>query len=204
MHRTVLFTMAVLFAALGSGCSNQDPVGIRFRVLEGDGLKGELAVASLSIPEVALREAEDVKGVDWNLAAKLTVTSGAFADLNDVEFFDVTVEGNRFQGGSGSCRITLPRGSDATWFRSLQVDQADRRKLSAAIESSVAELTLHHNIIVAFEIEGGRSSMALGERVAQVSTSSKKGLSFATIPLVILEGEGDPIVLQVNWELPAK
>ena len=204
MHRTALFALALVLVALGSGCSNQDPVGIRFRLMGSEGLKGDLAIASLSIPEVAEKEAENVKGVDWNLTAKLTVTSGQFVDLNTVEFFDIKVEASRFQGGNGSCRIELPRGKDATWFRAMQVDPSNREKLSAAIDSGVAELKLHHNIIVAFEIDGGRSSMTLGARVPQVSTSSKKGLSFATVPLTVLESEGDPIVLQVNWELPAQ
>ena len=204
MLRLSVLAWVLAFIFLGSGCANQDPVGLRIRLLGNEGLHGDLAVASLSVPEIAEEEQKLVKGVDWNITAKLTVTSGSFKDLNSINFFDLKVEGNRFKNGNGSCRIELPRGKDASWFRMMQVDPNNREKLAQALDSGVAELQLHHNIIVAFEIGGGRTSMALAQRVPGVSTSSKKGLSFAKLPLVVLEADGDPIVLQINWERSSK
>ena len=84
----------------------------------------------------------------------------------------------------------------------MQVEPHKRTKLASALDSSVTEVKLHNNLIVAFEINGGRTSISLSERVPKVSTSSKKGLSLATIPLDVLEAEGAPIVLQVQWEIP--
>ena len=202
MHRLIVLGLTLALVALATGCANQDPVGLRIRLLGDTGLEGDLTVASLSVPEIAEQEAAMVKGVDWNITAKLTVTSGTFKDLNAVEFFDMKIEGNRFSSGNGSCRIELPRGKSATWFRMMQVEPSKRAKLASAMDSAVTEVNLHHNLIVAFEINGGRTSIALGERVPKVSTSSKKGLSLATIPLDVLEAEGAPIVLQVQWELP--
>ena len=201
MHRLIVLGLTLALVALTTGCANQDPVGIRIRLLGDTGLEGDLTVASLSVPEIAEQEAAMVKGVDWNITAKLTVTSGTFKDLNTIEFFDMKIEGNRFSSGNGSCRIELSRGKSATWFRMMQVEPSKRAKLASALDSAVTEVNLHHNLIVAFEMNGGRTSIALSERVPKVSTSSKKGLSLATIPLDVLEAEGAPIVLQVQWEL---
>lgn len=201
MHRLHVLSWALALAALGTGCANQDPVGIRFRLSESSSLSGDFAMASLSVPEISVQEEEMAKGVDWNITAKLTVTSGSFKDINDVKFADLTLECHRFDSGNGSCQITLPRGKDATWFRLLQVGPEKRGQIGNAMDSAIQ---LHHTVTLVFEVSDARTSIALNEAVPKVSTQSKKGMSLAIIPLEVLEAEGPPIVLQMHWETPTK
>lgn len=201
MHRLHVLSWALVLAALGTGCANQDPVGIRFRLLESSSLSGDFAMASLSVPEISVQEEKMAKGVDWNITAKLTVTSGSFKDINNVKFADLDIECHRFDSGNGSCRITLPRGKDASWFRLLQVGPEKRGQIGKAMDSAIE---LHHTVTVVFEVGDARTSITLNEPVPKVSTNAKKGMSLAIIPLEVLEAEGSPIVLQVQWEAPKK
>ncbi|MCH2160640.1 MAG: hypothetical protein MK085_02075, partial [Phycisphaerales bacterium] len=117
MHRFIPGMLVFIMAGMCAGCSGKDPVGFRIHLTESADLRGDLVVASLSVPGLAMEENPEVQGVKWSVAAKLVVTSGTFEDLSKVQFSDVRIEANRYPSGSGAARIELPTGNTAEWFK---------------------------------------------------------------------------------------
>ena len=61
---------------------------------------------------------------------------------------------------------------------------------------------LNHNLTVAFEVAGARTSIVLAERVPRVTTSSDNGQAMVTMPYEVLMNADQPMVLLVQWETP--
>lgn len=181
-----------------AGCSSQDPVGLRI-VLEESG-SGTVAVSALSLPQIAEVEARDSDGVSWQNAARLTLTHGTFANLDDVRFFDVVVDAATFSPGAGTLRIQFPRGGSAEWFRTLHVGADQRQPLQKSLSKAVAEVDLHENVTISIQVPGARVAAGLVSPVPRVSVTAKNDLATMVAPLEVLEEDAPAMVLVVNWE----
>ncbi|MCH2161125.1 MAG: hypothetical protein MK085_04545, partial [Phycisphaerales bacterium] len=84
----------------------------------------------------------------------------------------------------------------------LHTDATDHRKISGALGKSVDARKLNHNLTVAFEVAGARTSIVLAERVPRVTTSSDNGQAMVTMPYEVLMNADQPMVLLVQWETP--
>ena len=121
IHRIGLAALATALVA-ATGCSSQDPVGLRV-TLEESG-SGTLAVSALTLPEITAIETQETEGVSWQNAARLMLTTGTFSDLDGIRFVDAEVDAAEFPSGAGTLRIEFPCGKDARWFRALHVGAA--------------------------------------------------------------------------------
>lgn len=180
------------------GCSTQDPVGIRV-TLEESG-SGTVAVSALTLPEIAVIEARDSAGIAWQEAARLTLTSGTFANLDDVRIGDVVVDAATFSPGAGTLRIRFPRGDAASWFRMLHVGAVKRAPLRKTLSNAVSEIDLHENITISVRVPGARVAAGLVSPVPRISVSAKNDLATMVAPLDVLEEDAPALVLVVNWE----
>lgn len=182
-----------------SGCSSQDPVGIRINLSKGG--SGTIAVAALSLPEISKEIAEDSGGVDWTMNARLAVTSGDFKELDGVSIEDLKIRAKDFGAdGGGTIRIRIPCGSKASWFRSLHVSTADRSLLQTALRQSITEIDLHENVTISVTVADARVAGALVDPIPRVTIGSKQGTCTLVVPIEILESRTDPMVLVLNWE----
>ena len=195
-----LFLLGAALVAT-SGCSSQDPVGIRINLTKTG--SGTIAVAALSLPKVSKEIAEDSSGVDWTMNARLAVTSGDFKKLDGVAIEDLKILANDFGAdGGGTIRIKIPCGPKASWFRSLHVSSADRSLLQTALKQSITEIDLHENVTISVTVVDARVAGALVEPIPRVNIGSKEGTCTLVVPLEILESRTDPMVLVLNWERP--
>lgn len=194
--------LLVAFAGLlvqGTGCSTQDPVGVRL-TMEDDG-RGTVAVAALSLPDVTEEIASKSAGVKWGMDARLAVTTGDFDRLDGVSLEDLSVQAREFgEQRSGTIRISIPCGKDARWFHLLHVPPSDRVALRKTLEHSINEIELHENITIAMKVSGARVAGSLVEPIPRVNVGSKNDTCTVVVPLDVLESHTRPMVLVVNWE----
>jgi len=195
--RTAAMLLLGGLAILG-GCRSQDPVGVKF-TLEESG-SGTIGVSALSVPEIASLVEAQSRGVSWQNAARLTLVTGTFADLGDVELEDVEVDAAGFSPTAGTLRIEFPRGPEARWFRSLHVGGAERASLERSLNEAVATAELHANVTIAVQVPGARVAGGMVNPVPRISVTSKDDLATMVAPLEVLEEDGPPMVLVVNWE----
>ena len=199
--RLMLILGAVLVAA--SGCSSQDPVGIRVNLAQKG--SGTVAVAALSLPEISKEVASRSKGVEWSMDARLNVTTGSFENLDGVAIEDLRIRSMDFgPDGSGTIRINMPCGKDARWFRTLHVSAADRGVLRKTLEQSITEIELHENVTIAVLVQGARVAGSLVQPVPRISVGSKDDTCTMVVPLEVLESRMEPLVLVLNWERPTQ
>jgi hypothetical protein len=189
---------ALLGLTFSVGCSSQDPAGLRLTLRE-DG-KGSIAVAALSLPDVALTEERDTTGVKWDLAAKLTVTTGVFDSLDVVAFEDLEVDSTKFTDPGGTIRISIPRGPDAKWYKAIHVSATDRGRLQKALNGAIDQIELHENVTIAVDVQKARVAASLVQTVPRVTVREKRGVVSVVIPLEVLEAPGSPMILVINWE----
>lgn len=182
------------------GCSSQDPVGVRIRVDEGGA--GTIAIASLSLPDVSAEVVGDSSKVEWDLRARLDVTSGKFQSADGVTVEDLELNAATLGADGGSLRLVLPCGDDARWFRSLHVDSKEREKLEQALGHAISEMELHENVTVSVTIDDARVAGSLVNPIPRVTVSSKDDTCTLVVPLEILEARRNAMVLVVNWERP--
>jgi hypothetical protein len=194
MAVTALLTGVVALA----GCRSQDPVGVKL-TLEESG-SGTIAVSALSVPAIAEIAEGESTGVSWQNAARLTLITGTFANLDDVRMEDVEVDAAGFSPTSGTLRIEFPRGPKARWFRVLHVGVDQRGSLERSLTKAVATAELHENVTIAVEVPGARVAGGLVDPVPRISVTSKDGITTMVAPLEVLEEDGPPMVLVVNWE----
>ncbi|MDG2020732.1 MAG: hypothetical protein P8J59_02150 [Phycisphaerales bacterium] len=192
---------ALLGLSLSIGCSSQDPAGLRF-TLQEDG-KGSIAVAALTLPAMASVGQRDTTGVDWDLAAKLTFTTGVFDSLDVVAFEDLEVDSVEFTDPGGTIRISIPRGPDAKWYKTIHASAKDRGRLQKALDGAIDQIEIHENVTIAVEVEKARITASLIQTVPEVTVSEKRGLVSVVIPLEVLEAPGSPMILVINWEAMA-
>lgn len=188
----------LLVMATSFGCSAQDPAGIRL-TLEGSG-KGSIAVAALTLPDVDSTKNRDTTGIKWDLAARLTVTTGAFDSLDAVEFEDFEVDSVMFTDPGGTIRISIPRGPDAKWYKAIHVSAKERGRLQKALDGAIDQIDLHENVTIAVEIKKARVVASLVQTVPRVTVREKRGVVSVVIPLEVLEAPGTPMILVINWE----
>ena len=198
--RTAAMALLAGAVALG-GCRSQDPVGVKL-TLEESG-SGTIAVSALSVPAVAGILESDSAGVSWQNAARLTLVTGTFANLGEVRMDDLVVESAGFSPTSGTLRIEFPRGDEARWFRTLHVGAPQRASLERSLEQAVATAELHENVTIAVKVSGARVAGGLVDPVPRISVTSKDDLTTLIAPLEVLEQDGPPMVLVVNWERTA-
>ena len=184
--------------SLLGGCATQDPVGVHIRVDE-DGA-GTIAIASLSLPDVTSDVVGDSAQVDWELRARLDVTSGKFERADGVAVEDLQVNAAALGVDGGSLRLALPCGEEARWFRSLHVDPQEREKLERVLGHAISEVELHENVTVSVTIEGARVAGSLLDPIPRVTVGSKHDTCTLVVPLNILEERRNAMVLVVNWE----
>lgn len=198
----ILRSLLVLGLALSfvGGCSTQDPVGLRIRVDESGG--GTIAIASLSLPEIASDVVEQSSKVEWNLRARLDVTSGSFKNADGVTVEDLTLDAATLGADAGSLRLVLPCGDEAEWFRSLHVGSREREDLEKALGHAIAEMELHENVTISVSVDGARVAGSLVNPIPRVTVGSKDDSCTLVVPLDILETRREPMVLVVNWERP--
>ncbi|MEE2973573.1 MAG: hypothetical protein VX672_10630 [Planctomycetota bacterium] len=189
--------LGVALSPLG-GCATQDPVGVRIRVDEDGG--GTIAIASLSLPEVTAEVVGTSAQVDWDLRARLDVTSGKFERADGVAVEDLELNAAALGVDGGSLRVVLPCGEEASWFRSLHVDPQEREKLERALGHAISEVELHENVTVSVTIENARVAGSLLDPIPRVTVGSKHDTCTLVVPLNILEERGNAMVLVVNWE----
>ena len=200
IRTSILFLLGAMLAAT-SGCSSQDPVGIRVNLAKTG--SGTIAVAALSLPDITKELAANSDGVDWTMNARLAVTTGDFEDLDGVSVEDLKIRANDFgQDGGGTIRITVPCGPKASWFRSLHVSSSDRGQLQKALKQSITEIDLHENVTISVTVADARVAGSLVDPIPRVTVGSKDGTCTLVVPLEILESRTDPMILVLNWERP--
>ncbi|MBQ71405.1 MAG: hypothetical protein CMJ67_00710 [Planctomycetaceae bacterium] len=197
-----MLVFGAVFAAV-AGCSSQDPVGVRVNLAQAG--SGTIAIAALSLPEISKEVANQSKGIDWSMDARLNVTTGTFASLDGVTIEDLRIRSKDFgEDGSGTIRISMPCGEKAKWFRSLHASPSDRGVLRKTLEQSINEIELHENVTIAVEVEGARVAGSLVQPIPRVSVGSKDDTCTLVVPLEILESRKEPLVLVLNWERPTQ
>jgi len=197
-----MLVFGAVFAAV-AGCSSQDPVGVRVNLAQAG--SGTIAIAALSLPEISKEVANQSKGIDWSMDARLNVTTGTFASLDGVTIEDLRIRSKDFgEDGSGTIRISMPCGEKAKWFRSLHVSSSDRGVLRKTLEQSINEIELHENVTIAVAVEGARVAGSLVQPIPRVSVGSKDDTCTLVVPLEILESRKEPLVLVLNWERPTQ
>ncbi len=194
MAMTALLTGVVALA----GCRSQDPVGVKL-TLEESG-SGTIAVSALSVPAIAEIAEGESTGVSWQNAARLTLITGTFANLDDVRMEDVEVDAAGFSPTAGTLRIEFPRGPKARWFRVLHVGADQRGSLERSLTQAVSTAELHENVTISVEVPGARVAGGLVDPVPRISVTSKDGITTMVAPLEVLEEDGPPMALVVNWE----
>ena len=157
-------------------------------------------MAALSLPDVALTEERDTTGVKWDLAAKLTVTTGVFDSLDVVAFEDLEVDSTKFTDPGGTIRISIPRGPDAKWYKAIHVSATDRGRLQKALNGAIDQIELHENVTIAVDVQKARVAASLVQTVPRVTVREKRGVVSVVIPLEVLEAPGSPMILVINWE----
>lgn len=203
MFRFAALVLLASFLSLGSmGCASQDPVGIRFKV--GDGGKGTVSVAAMTVPKSDIFTKDASKGVVWDRAVKLQVSTGDFTDLSSVRVHDLTVDSVNMDAAAGSIRIRIPRGTNSVWFRHLHVAKSARASLRESLQESMQELDLHENVTIIVEIEGARVAGSLLQPVPRVTVSAKRDAVTMVVPLSVLEENKDDLTLVINWERPER
>ena len=200
IHRIGLAALATALVA-ATGCSSQDPVGLRV-TLEESG-SGTLAVSALTLPEITAIETQETEGVSWQNAARLMLTTGTFSDLDGIRFVDAEVDAAEFPSGAGTLRIEFPCGKDARWFRALHVGAAARAPLQKTLDNAISEVDLHENITISIRIAGARVAAGLVQPIPRVSVTAKNDLATMIVPLEVLESKQGSMVLVVNWERTA-
>jgi hypothetical protein len=188
----------ILGLMVSAGCSSQDPAGLRLTLRE-DG-KGSIAVAALSLPDVASTEQRDTTGVEWDLAAKLTITTGVFESLDAVSFEDLEIDSVKFTDPGGTIRISIPRGPEAKWYKAIHASTKERGRLQKALDGAIDQIDLHENVTIAVEVQKARITASLVQTVPLVTVSAKRGVVSVVIPLEVLEAPGTPMILVINWE----
>jgi hypothetical protein len=161
---------------------------------------GTIAVSALSVPAIAEIAEGESTGVSWQNAARLTLITGTFANLDDVRMEDVEVDAAGFSPTAGTLRIEFPRGSEARWFRVLHIGADQRGTLERSLNKAVATADLHENVTIAVQVPGARVAGGLVSPVPRISVTSKDDLTTMVAPLEVLEEDGSPMVLVVNWE----
>ena len=198
----LMLVFGAVFAAV-AGCSSQDPVGVRVNLAQAG--SGTIAIAALSLPEISKEVANQSKGIDWSMDARLNVTTGTFASLDGVTIEDLRIRSKDFgEDGSGTIRISMPCGEKAKWFRSLHVSPSDRGVLRKTLDQSINEIELHENVTIAVAVEGARVAGSLVQPIPRVSVGSKDDTCTLVVPLEILESRKEPLVLVLNWERPTQ
>ncbi len=197
---SIRVAMLAVLAGLAtlSGCRSQDPVGIKL-TLEESG-SGTIAVSALSVPVVSESLAGESTGVSWQNAARLTLVTGTFADLDDVQVEDVEIHAAGFSSTAGTLRIEFPRGSQARWFRVLHAGADERASLERSLDKAVATAELHENVTIVVQVPGARVAGGLVNPIPRISVTSKDDVATMIAPLEVLEEDGSPMVLVVNWE----
>ena len=198
----LMLVFGAVFAAV-AGCSSHDPVGVRVNLAQAG--SGTIAIAALSLPEISKEVANQSKGIDWSMDARLNVTTGTFASLDGVTIEDLRIRSKDFgEDGSGTIRISMPCGEKAKWFRSLHVSPSDRGVLRKTLDQSINEIELHENVTIAVAVEGARVAGSLVQPIPRVSVGSKDDTCTLVVPLEILESRKEPLVLVLNWERPTQ
>ena len=144
----------------------------------------------------------DSSKVEWDLRARLDVTSGKFQSADGVTVEDLELNAATLGADGGSLRLVLPCGDDARWFRSLHVDSKEREKLEQALGHAISEMELHENVTVSVTIDDARVAGSLVNPIPRVTVSSKDDTCTLVVPLEILEARRNAMVLVVNWERP--
>jgi hypothetical protein len=194
----VVVTTLLAGAVALAGCRSQDPVGVKLTVEESG--SGTISVSALSVPAIAEIAEGESTGVSWQNAARLTLITGTFANLEDVRMEDVEVDAAGFSPTAGTLRIEFPRGSKARWFRALHIGADQRGSLERSLNKAVATAELHENVTIAVHVPGARVAGGLVNPVPRISVTSKDDLTEMVAPLEVLEQDGPPMVLVVNWE----
>lgn len=195
---SILLMLIGLLPLGGSGCSSQDPVGVRI-TMDGDG-GGKVAVAAMTVPRSEIFEAGASDGIAWDEAVKLQVSTGDFESLSSIRIHDLEVDSVKMDDTTGSIRLKVPRGTKAVWFRHLHVPKSARSMLRESLQESVQELDLHENVTLIVEVVGARVAGGLLQPVPRVSVAAKRDTVTMVAPLEVLEEDKGDLTLVINWE----
>jgi hypothetical protein len=188
----------LLTAVLCVGCDESDVVAIRVR-LQGD-FSGEVATSSVRIPEPAAPMEHVTAGIEWDDRLDMVCARGTFANLGDLSVEDITFEVGHAGEKLNYLEVTLPRGPEARWPRTL-VQLSEEERVAAAKTLDPTGRLREVGGLVKIEIELDERVVGHGITVRARGAKEKAEGSKATLVVPIessLEAE-EPLVWHLTW-----
>ena len=194
----LMLVFGAVYAAV-AGCSSQDPVGVRVNLTQAG--SGTIAIAALSLPEISKEVANQSKGIDWSMDARLSVTTGTFASLDGVTIEDL-------DGVADAAVLETPIITDI-WtnlspYESLAPAETTGRGSANMIflrETGEATVILLTTVDATDSADRDMTGIFAGIRTGAVSwllefdqiTDSQAGMP---------DREQDPVFIEANWLIP--
>lgn len=193
-----LLVLCLALTALVTSCDESDVVAIRIRLAED--FSGEVGTSSVRIPDPALPMEHITAGIDWSDRLHMVAARGQFQNLGDLAVEDITFEVGQAGERLNYLEVTLPRGPEARWPRTL-VPLSEEERVTAAKTLDPSGRMREVGGVVKIEIELTNRVVGHGITVRARGAKEKAEGSKATlvVPLATALEPDEPLVWHLTW-----
>lgn len=197
INRATALALACAGTVCLVGCDETDVASMRITLDEE--LSGGIVITCLRRDGNA-RAAGDIVGVTMVQQAQVVSRAGRFANLSDVEAFDITFEAGETAAGVHYVTVRLPPPAEALWDQSLTVPDAEqRRDATRAFGPAPDAEKLGSRVKIQITVPGEVLSEGVSGENREIVSRGKGPTAVLLVPLDWGEAGGEAVLWHVTW-----
>jgi len=182
-----------------TACTESDVIAVQVQ-LRSD-LSGTVLVSSLMVPREGGPVERGSAGVAWDHRVNLVFSSGSFEQVSKLKVEDLTFSGGTMPDGFHYVVVTLPRGPQARWARTLApLSAAERKKAAAAFDPENRLKRVGASVKLRVDLPAPAVGHGITPAVRGAEESVENTRAVLVLPLEVATGPGEPLKWHLTWQ----